>query len=74
MYSKLSLSSISVIVMCICFYESSGHYFFTVECMLSLPHPQNYGFSKLTANATTLVFEFITDSDNEVHDRLVLEN
>jgi len=40
MYSKLS-----VVVMCICFRESSGHYFFTVKCMLSLPHPQNYGYT-----------------------------
>jgi len=34
---------------------------------------QHYGYTKLAANATTLVFEFIRDEDNEVYDMLILE-
>ena len=36
-------------------------------------HVQHYGYTKLAANATTLVFEFIRDEDNEVYDMLILE-
>ena len=34
---------------------------------------QNYGYTRLAANATTLVFEFIRNEDNEVYDTLILE-
>lgn len=38
----------------------------------SLPSPQNYGFTKLTANSTTLVWEYIHNDDNKVYDSFVL--
>ena len=33
---------------------------------------QYYGFTRLTANATTLIWEFIHNDDNKVYDYLVL--
>ena len=34
--------------------------------------PQTYGFTRLTANSTTLVWEYIHNDDNKVYDTLVL--
>ena len=33
---------------------------------------QHYGISRISANATTLVFEFVWNEDGAVHDTLVL--
>eukprot|EP00731_Ephydatia_muelleri_P019790 Em0012g615a len=33
---------------------------------------QHWGFSRFTANATTLVFEYVRDDDGQVHDSIVL--
>ena len=44
------------------------------DCVLFVcVHVQHYGYTKLAANATTLVFEFIRNEDNEVYDMLILE-
>ena len=40
--------------------------------LFSLLSFQTYGFTKLTANSTTLVWEYIHNDDNKVYDRLVL--
>ena len=40
-------------------------------CMCSLSF-QYYGFTKLTANSTTLVWEYIHNDDNKVYDKIVL--
>ena len=32
---------------------------------------QHWGFSRFTANATTLVFEYVRDDDGQVHDTVV---
>ena len=34
---------------------------------------QHYGYSRFTANATSLVFEFVRDSDGQVHDSFLLK-
>lgn len=40
--------------------------------LISSLFSQNYGFTKLTANSTTLVWEYIHNDDNKVYDTLVL--
>ena len=35
-------------------------------------HIQHYGFTKLFANSTTLIFEFVRHTDGKVHDSFVL--
>ena len=34
---------------------------------------QHYGYSRITTNATTLVFEYVRNDDNKVHDSIVLK-
>ena len=34
---------------------------------------QHYGYSRITTNASTLVFEYVRDDDGKVHDSLVLQ-
>lgn len=35
---------------------------------------QHYGYTKITANSTTLVWEFVRDEDNETFDKVILTN